>query len=153
MGFLLLLFAIIAIGITTNSKITTCLLYILLKGAIIVIYYLGKYKVIGYIMCRVEFGMSEWERLKLTRKGHIVSFAVVPEYRGYGVGEELLLHALKGMVDYQNEEAYLEVRATNTPAIKLYGKLGFQRRRTINRYYLDGENAVIMSKQLKPDIV
>ena len=40
----------------------------------------------------------------------------------------------------------LEVRVTNENAIRLYERLGFERRKIIPRYYADGEDAYLMSK-------
>ena len=105
-------------------------------------------RVVGYIMCRIEFGRSEFEEFSLIRKGHIVSIAVLPEYRRRGFGTSLLKAALSGMVEYGAREAFLEVRVSNTPAIGLYRKLGFEIRRVERRYYIDGEDAYVMARKL-----
>lgn len=103
--------------------------------------------VIGYVMSRVEIG---WGYLKpgLVRKGHIVSLAVLENYRRKGIGTALMQAALKGLKEYGAKEVYLEVRVSNTPAIRLYEKLGFTVKRTIPYYYLDGEDAFLMVKPL-----
>jgi len=99
-------------------------------------------KVIGYIMCRIESGFSGFSFVK---KGHVISIAVLPDYRRRGVGEALLKEALQAMVThYSVKECYLEVRVSNTPAINLYRKLGFKIDGVIRRYYADGENAYLM---------
>src|SRR4030042_5513003 len=54
-------------------------------------------KVVGYIMCRVETGFSERKRFSLTRKGHVVSVAVLPEHRNAGVASSLLEKSLEGL--------------------------------------------------------
>ena len=43
-------------------------------------------RIIGYIMCRVEYGFSILRKKSLARKGHVVSFAVLEEYRSKGIG-------------------------------------------------------------------
>jgi len=48
----------------------------------------------GYIMSRVEHIFSKFEKLRIKRAGHIVSIAVLPNYRGKGVGRALLLRCL-----------------------------------------------------------
>ena len=53
--------------------------------------------IIGYIMCRIEYGFSSLKKIKLSRKGHIVSFAVKKEYRNRTVGKTLVKQALIGM--------------------------------------------------------
>ncbi|MHB8603968.1 MAG: ribosomal protein S18-alanine N-acetyltransferase [Thermoplasmatota archaeon] len=40
----------------------------------------------------------------------------------------------------------LEVRVSNENAIRLYEKMGFERRKLIARYYADGEDAYLMTK-------
>ncbi|MDH7563460.1 MAG: ribosomal protein S18-alanine N-acetyltransferase [Candidatus Bathyarchaeota archaeon] len=106
-------------------------------------------KIIGYIMCRVEVGLSNFGLGGLVRKGHIVSVAVVPEHRRKGVAEAIVEKATENMkTRYGAKQCYLEVRVTNEPAISLYKKLGFEVIRTINGYYADGEDAYLMSKRL-----
>lgn len=99
-------------------------------------------KVVGYIMCRIETGFSGFSLIK---RGHVISIAVLPGYRRMGIGKALLLEALKAMVKhYGARECYLEVRVSNTPAINLYKKVGFEISRVIKGYYADGEDAYLM---------
>jgi ribosomal-protein-alanine N-acetyltransferase len=105
-------------------------------------------QVVGYIMCRLEHGFSDVRKLRFARKGHIVSVAVIPEFRTMGVGSSLVQQALAAMVAHHTDECYLEVRVSNYPAINLYKKLGFQVTRTIPRYYFDASDAYVMSKPL-----
>ncbi len=102
-------------------------------------------KVIGYIMCRIEVGMSNFGLSGLIKKGHIVSVAVMPDNRHKGVGQALINTATEGMRLYNAKQCYLEVRITNESAISVYKKLGFEITRTIRSYYADGENAYVMS--------
>jgi len=108
-------------------------------------------EVVGYIMCRMELGLSNFGFKGLVKKGHIVSVAVVPQYRRKGIGEALVSKAMEGMRLYNAKQCFLEVRVTNTQAISLYKKLGFQVTRTIHGYYADGEDAYLMSRELKPE--
>lgn len=104
--------------------------------------------VVGYIMCRMELGFSEIRRFNLVKKGHIVSVAILPEYRRRGLGNAILTKALDGMRDYNVKEGYLEVRISNKPAIDLYAKLGFSISKTSKHYYKDGEDAYVMVKEI-----
>jgi ribosomal-protein-alanine N-acetyltransferase len=106
-------------------------------------------EVAGYIMCRVELGLSNFGFSGVIKKGHIVSVAVLPQYRRKGIGEALITEAMKGMRLYNAKQCFLEVRVANTPAIDLYKKLGFQVTRTIHGYYADGEDAYVMSCDLR----
>ena len=105
-------------------------------------------KVVGYIMCRVEVGLSNFGLGGLVKKGHVVSVAVLPEYRRSGIGKALVTQAMERMRKYKAKQCYLEVRATNHEAISLYKKLGFETVRTIHGYYADGEDAHVMSRDL-----
>ena len=111
----------------------------------------GEYngEIIGYVMCRIEFGFSEMSRFKFARKGHIVSVAVMPQHRSKGIALAMLSQILKTMVDrYKCSETYLEVRVSNHSAINLYKKIGYRIEKKISRYYIDGEDAVLMHRQL-----
>jgi len=105
-------------------------------------------EVVGYIMCRIELGLSNFGFSGVIKKGHIVSVAVLPEYRHKGIGRALVTEAMEGMRLYNAKQCFLEVRVANTQAIDLYNKMGFQVTRTIHGYYADGEHAYIMSKKL-----
>jgi ribosomal-protein-alanine N-acetyltransferase len=105
-------------------------------------------KIIGYIMCRIEVGLSNFGFGGLVRKGHVVSIAVLSQYRRKGVAQAIINRALQGMEYYKAKQAFLEVRVTNESAISLYKRLGFEITRTINGYYSDGEDAYVMTKKL-----
>jgi ribosomal-protein-alanine N-acetyltransferase len=106
-------------------------------------------KVIGYIMCRIEYGFSHLKRFGLARKGHVVSVAVLQEHRAKGVGRRLIEQAVLEMMKKSCKETYLEVRITNEQAISLYKKMGFKIAGTLETYYRDGEAAYLMAIELK----
>lgn len=105
-------------------------------------------EVVGYIMCRIESGLSNFGLGGFIKKGHVVSIAVMPEHRRKGIGQALVSKAMEGMRLYNAKQCFLEVRITNMPAISLYKKLGFKVSRTIHGYYSDGEDAYVMTKEL-----
>lgn len=107
--------------------------------------------IVGYIMCRIEYGFSALKKFGFARKGHIVSVAVSGEHRGKGLGKALILEALNGMVQRGCGEAYLEVRVSNVAAIELYQKLNFKIASKIHGYYRDGEAAYMMALSLVPN--
>ncbi len=105
-------------------------------------------RIVGYIMCRIESGFC-YLRRGWCRLGHIISIAVHPNFRRKGIGTSLMLEALKRLKEiYNAKEAYLEVRVSNYPAINLYEKLGFKKVKILRYYYLDGEDAYLMAKEL-----
>jgi [ribosomal protein S18]-alanine N-acetyltransferase len=100
----------------------------------------------GYIMCRVERGFSKLRNLSPARLLHVVSIAVREPYRRKGVAKALMLETMKrGPASYEATECYLEVRVGNEPAVKLYEGLGFTKTKRNYGYYLDGEDAWVMS--------
>lgn len=105
-------------------------------------------KVVGYIVCRTEIDFSEMKRLRLGKRGHLISLAVLPQYRGKGIAHNLLLKAFKNLSEYGVNECYLEVRVSNKAAIDLYKNLDFKVSRIIQGYYRDGEDAYVMTKIL-----
>jgi len=106
---------------------------------------------VGYIMCRIEYGFSTLKKFGFARKGHIVSVAVLDEHRGKGLGKSLVLEAINGMMQRGCGEAYLEVRISNVSAIALYQKLNFKIASKISGYYRDGEVAYLMALSLIPN--
>ncbi len=102
----------------------------------------------GYIMCRIEVGLSNYGFGGLLKKGHVVSIAVLPQFRRKGVAQAVINRSLEGMQYYKAKQCFLEVRVTNDIAISLYKKLGFEITRTLNGYYSDGEDAYVMTKRL-----
>lgn len=78
-------------------------------------------------------------------EAHITTIAVKPELRRKKIGEMLLVRILEDC--YKNEIKYitLEVRVSNTAAIKLYEKYGFKSLGTRKGYYQNNnEDALIM---------
>jgi len=55
-------------------------------------------KTVGYIMCKIEFGFSNFRKLGFVKKGHVVSVAVLPEHRGKGLGKALMLEGLNDVM-------------------------------------------------------
>ncbi len=77
---------------------------------------------------------------------HIATIAIHPEYQGRGWGA-YLLEAMLGM-SHGADYALLEVRESNTPAIRLYQKYGFKIVGKRQAYYRNGEDALVMKKEL-----
>jgi ribosomal-protein-alanine N-acetyltransferase len=105
--------------------------------------------VIGYIMCRMEGGISNFG-LRWVRRGHIVSVAVLQEHRRQNIASELIRQAMKALKSvYAAKEVILEVRISNHAAVQLYDKLGYKKIRTLRTYYRNGEDAQLMAIKLR----
>jgi len=105
-------------------------------------------ELVGYVMCRIETGIPSFRSIRIMKRGHVISIAVLPKHQRQGVGYALMQEAMKAMLHYNAKECYLEVRTSNIPAVDLYKKMGFDIARTIRGYYADGEDAYIMSRKL-----
>jgi len=102
-------------------------------------------KIVGYIMCKMEHGFSNFKKLGFVKKGHVVSIAVINEHRSKGFGSALVNESINGVKIRQCSELYLEVRCSNNDAVKLYEKLGFSIIQRLKAYYRDGEDAYVMA--------
>src|SRR5215208_426915 len=107
-----------------------------------------KNQIVGYIMCKIEFGLSNFRKLGFVKKGHVVSVAVLDEHQGKGVGTALMFEGINGIIIRKSDEIYLEVRVSNESAVQLYKKLGFIIKSRLKSYYRDGEDAFLMAKDL-----
>jgi ribosomal-protein-alanine N-acetyltransferase len=94
----------------------------------------GRLRIIGYV--------GFWF---IVDEAHISTLAVHPDYRGQGIGEQLLQDALHDAVIRGALVATLEVRVSNDAAVSLYRKFGFEIIGQRQRYYRDNnEDALLM---------
>ena len=93
-----------------------------------------KEEIIGYVGCWI-----------LGNEGEITNVAVYPEYRGQHIAENMLLELIERVKKRGGTAMTLEVRPSNTPALKLYEKLGFKSVGRRPKYYVNPvEDAEIM---------
>ena len=77
---------------------------------------------------------------------HIVSVGVRRDYRARGIGEILLIAAIRQAMRHRASTVTLEVRPSNHVARNLYSKYGFQECGLRKAYYSDNrEDALIMT--------
>jgi ribosomal-protein-alanine N-acetyltransferase len=80
---------------------------------------------------------------------HVHAIATLPNERGQGIAFALLNHAMCAAAAEGCGVAILEVRASNTAAIRLYQRAGFSVLYIRSHYYRDtDEDALVMSRQL-----
>ena len=103
----------------------------------------------GYIMCRIERGLSKLHGFRPARLCHVVSIAVRERYRRRGIATGLMVEVMRNARgEYGAGECFLEVRVSNDPAIMLYEKLGFAKVKRNTGYYMDGEDAWVMASPI-----
>jgi len=82
---------------------------------------------------------------------HLMNVAVHPEHRRAGVASALLRRVLEDTSGDPARGYTLEVRVSNTGAVKLYEGFGFEIQGVRKGYYLDNrEDALIMWKTADP---
>ena len=87
-------------------------------------------------------------RWRVTDEVHVLNVAVHPERRGRGFGR-LLLEGIVGEARSSRARVvYLEVRAGNVVARRLYRSLGFRELGVRRGYYGPGQDAIVMELRL-----
>lgn len=81
----------------------------------------------------------------------IENVAVAESYRGAGYGGRLVGALLAVAAERGAEKVFLEVRVSNAVAMKLYLNQGFRGVYARTRYYADGEDCLVMVKELKKE--
>jgi len=85
-------------------------------------------------------------------ESHILNLSVRPDSQRQGVGTKLMKHFLQLARRHNADTVMLEVRPSNTPAIRLYEKLGFNEIGVRRKYYpADGgqrEDALLLALSL-----
>lgn len=91
----------------------------------------------GYVFCAFAGG-----------EVHVNKIAVAPEFRRQGVASALMDEVFAFCARVDAEEIFLEVRFSNNPARTFYARLGFAEAGRRGRYYLDGEDALVMVRKM-----
>ncbi|MFC1637447.1 ribosomal protein S18-alanine N-acetyltransferase [Candidatus Margulisiibacteriota bacterium] len=80
---------------------------------------------------------------RIAGETHIINMAVHPDSQGKGIGKELLKAVLN-----DPDVVFLEVRASNVPAQKVYQHFGFKNVGLRENYYSDNnEDAYILRRE------
>jgi ribosomal-protein-alanine N-acetyltransferase len=81
------------------------------------------------------------------REAHILILAVLPRYRGQGIGTDLMQEMDGFLHQHGCESSTLEVRPSNKTALSIYSRLGFRSVGRRPHYYMDtDEDAEVMWK-------
>jgi ribosomal-protein-alanine N-acetyltransferase len=92
----------------------------------------------GYVFCAFAAGEL-----------HVNKIAVAEPHRRRGVATLLMDEVLGFARNARAEEIYLEVRVSNRQARAFYAGLEFREAGRRGRYYLDGEDALVMVRNLR----
>ena len=87
-------------------------------------------------------------RWRVTDEVHLLNVAVHPERRGLGHGRALVAGVVGEAEAARARVVYLEVRAGNVIARRLYRQLGFKDLGVRRGYYGPGQDAIVMELRL-----
>lgn len=83
-------------------------------------------------------------------EAHLANIAVAPEFRGKSIAKSLLSDILKTAKENKCEYIFLDVRPSNSAAIRLYKKFGFyELYRNAGYYKTPTEDSLVMVKNLQ----
>jgi ribosomal-protein-alanine N-acetyltransferase len=98
-------------------------------------------KVRGFVVgCMENTGSSLY--------GHISNLGIAAAYRGKGLGRLLVSRLEQQIVLEGAEGTLLEVRVSNTDAQEFYRRLGYREAFLLSGYYSNGEDALVMMKDI-----
>jgi len=99
-----------------------------------------------YLVLEIDGAVEGYIGMWIDEVSEIINFYVSKEYQGLGFGRMLLDFAVRACSGSGVKVLSLEVRKSNTKAIRLYESFGFIDSHIRDRYYEDGEDAIIMVK-------
>lgn len=85
---------------------------------------------VGFIICKLVADQAE-----------LFNICVTPDAQGKGYGKALLVQLISELSARKATELWLEVRASNTAAIALYEKLGFNCVDVRRNYYINAQGS------------
>ncbi len=94
-------------------------------------------EVIGYVQCWYTYEDAD-----------IINIAVKNNWKRKGIGKVLLQGLIDALKAKGMRNIFLEVRVTNLPAQTLYKSFGFITLAKRERYYINGEDALVMNLQI-----
>jgi ribosomal protein S18 acetylase RimI-like enzyme len=104
-----------------------------------------------FIVARISHDIVAYILVLYHRGTHLArlySFAVLPEYRGMGIGEQLLAEGERLAIQRDCIYMRLEVHTGNSGAIRMYEKHGYRPFGRISNYYEDSADALRFQKRI-----
>jgi ribosomal protein S18 acetylase RimI-like enzyme len=90
-----------------------------------------------------QAAFARWARIPAAGEAELLRIAVDPGRRGEGLGRRLLEACQRDLVAEGMSHLFLEVRASNSAAIRLYETCGWKSCGRRPGYYPDGEDALL----------
>ncbi|MDD1667765.1 MAG: ribosomal protein S18-alanine N-acetyltransferase [Methanomicrobiales archaeon] len=80
--------------------------------------------------------------------GHVSNLGITAAYRRKGLGKVLVARLERQFILERADGVLLEVRVSNTDAQEFYHRLGYDEAFLLAGYYSNGEDALVMMKEL-----
>ena len=97
--------------------------------------------------CETPIAAAVWQKIQFAQTGYFISNAVLPEYRGKGYGEALLITRITEAKKLHIKFLFAHTRISNGTSQKLLLYYGFKPNSIVSHYYLD-EDAIEWKKEL-----
>ena len=94
-----------------------------------------------------QVAFARWACIPAAGEAELLRIAVDPAHRGHGLGRTLLEACQRELAEEGLVSLFLEVRASNAAAIRLYGACGWERCGLRGGYYPDGEDALLFQRR------
>ncbi len=108
---------------------------------------------VNFVFCQADESLFGYAcLLPIVDELELLNFCIAPASQGQGAGRWALQRLIDRFTDTHYQKIHLEVRVSNTPAITLYQKFGFQKVGVRSNYYRSEqgkEDAVLMTLDLK----
>ena len=85
----------------------------------------------------------------IDNSNHLYKTSIIKKLSNKGIGSLLINRLIKFLKELNILYIYLEVRASNNVAIKLYDKFDFKLINTRKKYYNDNEDALLYTLKIK----
>ncbi len=100
------------------------------------------------LFIEAPWAYARWSLNVIAKEAELLRVQTNPSQQRKGKAKQLLLSSERYFMDLEIEHLLLEVRESNTAALKLYQNLGWSFFHERIAYYPDGENAHLYEKWL-----
>ena len=102
-----------------------------------------------YVVLEIDGKVHGYMGLSITDNVQIINFYVDEEYQNMGFGTMMMEFVIDVCESSQASSITLEVRKSNTKALKLYQKFGLKEVLLRKGYYDNGEDAILMERKFE----
>ncbi len=89
----------------------------------------------------------------VTDEIHLLDLAVHTDFRRRGIAKAFIKRVIEAGLQMGCKRIFLDVRESNKEALRLYRHFRFKEIGLRERYYKDGENAIVMSTKLTSNLL